>query len=166
MQIRPSRSASRPVSRPVSQHPTRRRFLQGLMSVIALGAIPLQVLARATKAFEATKLDSVYRELFGDLPIVESSDIKLDIPDIAENGAVVPVTVATTIAGAEAIYVVIDMNPNPLSASFKLTQFSAADVSLRVKMGKSSMVRALVKTPSTIYMTGREVKVTIGGCGG
>ncbi|MDP4766524.1 MAG: thiosulfate oxidation carrier protein SoxY [Pseudomonadales bacterium] len=148
------------------RQPSRRRFIQGLMSVIALSALPFQLLARSTKAFQATKLETVQAELFGDLPIVDSSDISLDIPDIAENGAVVPVSVSTTIEGAEAIYVVIEKNPNPLSASFKLTEFSAADVSMRVKMGKSSMVTAYIKTPTTIYKTGREVKVTIGGCGG
>jgi sulfur-oxidizing protein SoxY len=146
--------------------PSRRRFIQGVMSIIALSAIPLQLLARSTKAFQATKLDTVYKELFGDLAVEESADIMLEIPDIAENGAVVPVSVTTSIAGAEAIYVVIDMNPNPLSATFKLTPSSPADISIRVKMGKSSMVRALVKTADKVYMTGKEVKVTIGGCGG
>jgi len=145
---------------------SRRRFVQGLMSIIALSAIPLQLLARSTKAFQATALDTVYKELFGDLPVVESADIMLDIPDIAENGAVVPVSVSSSIPGAEAVYVVIDMNPNPLSATFKLTSASPVDLSIRVKMGKSSMVRALVKTADKVYMTGKEVKVTIGGCGG
>jgi sulfur-oxidizing protein SoxY len=146
--------------------PSRRRFIQGVMSIIALSAIPLQLLARSTKAFQATALETVYKELFGDLPVEESADIMLEIPDIAENGAVVPVSVTTRIAGAEAIYVVIDMNPNPLSATFKLTPASPADISIRVKMGKSSMVRALVKTADKVYMTAKEVKVTIGGCGG
>jgi sulfur-oxidizing protein SoxY len=147
-------------------HTSRRRLLQGMFSMLALCALPFRLLARAEKAFAAEEVDEVYKELFGDLPIVPSTDIKLKIPDIAENGAVVPVTVSTDIAGVEAIYVVIEQNPNPLSASFQLGPSSPADISVRVKMGRSSMVRALVRTADRVYMTGKEVKVTIGGCGG
>jgi sulfur-oxidizing protein SoxY len=145
---------------------SRRRFLGGIVTLLTLAALPLKLLARAAKAFEAEDIDVVYRELFGDMPIVDSQDIKLKIPDIAENGAVVPVSISTSIPGVEAIYVVIDKNPNPLSASFQLSSSSPADISVRVKMGKSSMVRALIKTSDTVYMRGQEVKVTIGGCGG
>ena len=145
---------------------SRRHFLRGLMTLAALCILPFQLLARATKAFEAEELDEVYKELFAGLPIVESADIKLKIPDIAENGAVVPVSITTDIPGVETIYVVIDQNPNPLSASFQIGPRSNPDISVRVKMGRSSMVRALVKTADKVYMTGKEVKVTIGGCGG
>ena len=145
---------------------SRRHFLRGIMALAALCILPFQLLARAAKAFEAEEIDEVYKELFGDLPIVESTDINLKIPAIAENGAVVPVTITTKIPGVETIYVVIDQNPNPLSASFQIGPKSNADISVRVKMGRSSMVRALVKTEDKVYMTGKEVKVTIGGCGG
>lgn len=145
---------------------SRRRFLTGVMTLIALSVLPFKLLARATKAFKAEEIDEVYKELFGDLPIIESTDIKLKIPEIAENGAVVPVSIATTIAGVTAIHVIIDQNPNPLSASFELGPMSPADISVRVKMGRSSMVRAMVKTADKVYMTGQAVKVTIGGCGG
>lgn len=145
---------------------SRRRLLQGIVTLIALGALPFKLLARSVRAFEAEELDEVYQALFGDLPVVPSSDIKLKIPDIAENGAVVPVTVSTDITGVDAIYIIIDQNPNPLSATFQIGSMSPADISLRVKMGKSSMVRALVRTADKVYMTGKEVKVTIGGCGG
>ena len=145
---------------------SRRRLLQGMVTLIALGALPFKLLARSVRAFEAEELDEVYQALFGDLPVVPSSDIKLKIPDIAENGAVVPVTVSTDITGVDAIYIIIDQNPNPLSATFQIGLMSPADISLRVKMGKSSMVRALVRTADKVYMTGKEVKVTIGGCGG
>ncbi|MBQ73920.1 MAG: thiosulfate oxidation carrier protein SoxY [Gammaproteobacteria bacterium] len=145
---------------------SRRRLLQGVISLVALSSMPLKLLARAVKAFEAEELDEVYRELFGDLPVTPSDEIRLKIPDIAENGAVVPVTISTDISGVEAVYVVIDKNPNPLSASFHVGAMSPPDISLRVKMGKSSMVRALVRTEDKVYMAGKEVKVTIGGCGG
>ena len=145
---------------------SRRRFIQGLASLLALGALPLRLLARATGAFNAEETADVYQALFGDMSIVETDDIRLKIPDIAENGAVVPVSVSTGIPGAEAIHIVIDENPNPLSASFLLSKRTPADISVRVKMGRSSMVRALVKTSDKVYMKGQEVKVTIGGCGG
>ncbi len=145
---------------------SRRRFVQGAMALFALSVLPFKLLARSKKAFEAVDKDVVYKELFGDMPIVESADIKLKIPDIAENGAVVPVSISTNIEGVKSIYVVIDENPNPLSASFDLGPRSPADISVRVKMGRSSMVRAMVKTSDKVYMTGQEVKVTIGGCGG
>lgn len=150
----------------MKERTSRRRLLQGMMTLLALSALPFKLLARAVKAFEAEELDEVYKELFGDLPVVPSSDIKLKVPDIAENGAVVPVTVSTEIKGVDAIYIIIDQNPNPLSASFQVGTLTPADISLRVKMGRSSMVRALVRTADKVYMTGKEVKVTIGGCGG
>ena len=96
----------------------------------------------------------------------ESDAVNLRTPDIAENGAVVPVTVSTDLADAQSISLIVDANPNPLSASFELTPDAVAEVSFRVKMGKSSTVRALVKTSDRVYMASREVKVTIGGCGG
>ena len=78
----------------------------------------------------------------------------------------VPVTVSTELEGVQAIYIMIDENPNPLSATFELGASSPADVSTRVKMGKSSMVRGLVKTRDQVFYAAQEVKVTIGGCGG
>ena len=98
---------------------------------------------------------------------MEDSDaVKLRTPDIAENGAVVPVTVSTDLPDVQSISLIVDANPNPLSASFDLTPDAMAEVSFRVKMGKSSKVRALVKTSDKVYMATNEVKVTIGGCGG
>ncbi|MFT5209761.1 MAG: sulfur-oxidizing protein SoxY [Flavobacterium sp.] len=145
---------------------SRRRLIQGLVSMVLLSAVPLQLLARAKLAFEASEKAVVFKDLFGDLPIVESDEVKMKIPDIAENGAVVPVSVSTSIEGVEAIFVVIDDNPNPLSASFHMGPSSPADISVRVKMGKSSIVRGMVKTADKVYMTSQQVKVTIGGCGG
>ena len=91
-------------------HTSRRRFIAGIVTLVAMAAFPFKLFARAEQAFEAEDTDVVYRELFGDMPIVDSSDIKLKIPDIAENGAVVPVSISTSIAGVQAIYVIIDEN--------------------------------------------------------
>lgn len=145
---------------------SRRALLRGLIKLTVLLAIPLKLMARATEAFESTRVDKIYSSLFGDMEIVPSEAIKLKAPEIAENGAVVPISISTNIAGVESISVVIDKNPTPLSATFQLTSSSPPDISMRVKMGESSMIRALVKTNEKVYMASREVKVTIGGCGG
>ena len=145
---------------------SRRHVLRGLSLLIGVAALPGLLFARATGAFQAKEVDQVMQQLFGDLKVTLSDQVILKIPSIAENGAVVPVTVSSDVAGAEAVYIVIDANPNPLSATFELGPTSPADVSTRVKMGQSSMVRGLVKTPDGVLMAQQEVKVTIGGCGG
>jgi len=90
----------------------------------------------------------------------------MKIPDIAENGAVVPVTVSTELENVESISIVVDNNPTPLAASFDMSPSMLATVSVRIKMGQSSDVRAIVKADGKLYSTTKEVKVTIGGCGG
>ena len=145
---------------------SRRWFVKSLAAVAVMVSLPGAVFARATGAFSAGKTDKVVEALFGDLPIEENTDITFRLPDIAENGAVVPVTVATEIEGVTQIAIVIDENPNPLSAVFDIGETSVADVSTRIKIGKSSVARAYVKTGDKVFMSTREVKVTIGGCGG
>ncbi len=144
----------------------RRKFLQafGLASVAL--ALPKIVFARAVEAFKANSVDDVLKNLLGDMDVEMSDQIKFKIPDIAENGAVVPVTVSTDIAGVEKIYLLIDSNPTPLSAVFDIGPKIMADVSTRVKIGESSKARVVVRTADKAYMTEKEVKVTIGGCGG
>ncbi len=144
----------------------RRKFLQafGLASVAL--AVPKIVFARAVEAFKANSVDDVLKNLLGDMAVEMSDQIKFKIPDIAENGAVVPVTVSTDIAGVEKIYLLIDSNPTPLSAVFDIGPKIMADVSTRVKIGESSKARVVVRTADKAYMTEKEVKVTIGGCGG
>lgn len=145
---------------------TRRSFLGKLLAVGALMVLPLKLLARNTEAFAAKEADATIKALLGDKPLMPSDDIVLKVPDIAENGAVVPVTVSTSIADVRRISLIIDQNPNPLSASFKLLPGGVADISTRIKMGQSSDVRAIVETDTTAYVTSKNVKVTIGGCGG
>lgn len=151
----------------MKQHYSRRWFLQAAVTAAALTVIPLRLLARATGAFQAKDKDALISQLFGDLPVEKSDAVVFrQLADIAENGAVVPVRVSTTIEGVEQIAIVVDSNPNPLSAIFNLSDALEADVSTRIKVGDSSMVRAFVKTADRVYTTAKEVKVTIGGCGG
>jgi len=148
---------------------TRRGFLRGLIAVGAMLAVPVTLLAamvRPQAAFKADSAAASIQALFGQDATEAADKINLKVPDIAENGAVVPVTVSTDLDGVESITVIIDNNPTPLSAVFNLTDALDAEVSTRVKMGKSSPVRAVVKAQGKVYYTSKEVKVTIGGCGG
>jgi sulfur-oxidizing protein SoxY len=145
----------------------RRFLLRSLLATATVVSLPRALLAatRPEKAFQATAADSAITELFGAMP-QQSDAVSMKIPDIAENGAVVPVTVSTDLPDVESISVVVDNNPTPLTASFQMSPRMAPTVSLRIKMGQSSNVRAIVKTSSGLFNASKEVKVTIGGCGG
>ncbi|MFZ5660640.1 MAG: thiosulfate oxidation carrier protein SoxY [Pseudomonadota bacterium] len=159
----------------------RRTFLRGTLAtgaVIAAASAGLlragQVLAAEwpAAAFQATKLDEAMKAALGSTEI-KDGPVQIKAPTIAENGAVVPVTVTTDSPMTadnyvSDIYIFVDNNPSPLIASFHLTPMSGkADVSTRIKMGKTSKVRAVVKTnKGEMFQAANEVKVTIGGCGG
>jgi sulfur-oxidizing protein SoxY len=144
----------------------RRNILQGIIAIAVSFALPRRLFAaRPDSAFEATDPDKAIADLFGQ-SATSSDRVKLKIPDIAENGAVVPVTVSTDLEGVESISVVVDNNPTPLAASFNLSRRSRPMIAVRIKMGESSKVRALVKAGGNLYVTSKDVKVTIGGCGG
>lgn len=145
---------------------TRRLLLKGIVAAAALVAAPVWALARNKAAFEATAPDTTLKALFGDKPVSESTEVSLKVPDIAENGAVVPVTIATSMAGVKSISIVVAANPNPLSASFTLLDGANPEISTRIKMGESSDVIAAVETDAGVFVTRKNVKVTIGGCGG
>jgi sulfur-oxidizing protein SoxY len=152
----------------------RRTFLKGSVAAGAVSAAmgaglltPRMVLAAwPSAAFEATSVDGALDALYGSHQLDGSEKISIRAPDIAENGAVVPVSVTTTIAAPESISIVAEKNASPLTASFKLGQGVEGFVSTRIKMGKTSSVIAVVKADGKLYSTGKEVKVTIGGCGG
>jgi sulfur-oxidizing protein SoxY len=117
-------------------------------------------------AFEAKTVDDAVNGLFGSSTLTGSDQIKIKAPDIAENGAVVPISVTTDIAGVESISVIVEKNASPLTASFVLGTGTEGYVSTRIKMGKTSSVIAVVKAGDKLLSAGKEVKVTIGGCGG
>jgi sulfur-oxidizing protein SoxY len=144
----------------------RRALIKSLFTAAALLAVPRWLLAaRPTTAFDADTAEAVISDLF-DGPITESDKVMLKIPDIAENGAVVPVTVSTELANVESISVVVLNNPTPLAAMFEMSPTSVPDISVRIKMGESSLVQVIVKADGKLYSRSKEVKVTIGGCGG
>lgn len=151
----------------------RRSILKGSLALSAAGIAasagllsPRSVMAAWNKpAFEATDSASAISTMFGSDSVADSADITLKAPDIAENGAVVPVTVTSSIANTESISLIVNNNPTPLTASFDVTN-AEAYVSTRIKMGKTSEVTAIVKAGGKLYSAKKEVKVTIGGCGG
>lgn len=151
----------------------RRTFLKGSMTasalVVATGAgllKPTQVLAAAwpEAAFKAKKVDEVTQALFGGTGAEDSKDIKIKAPLQAENGAVVPIKVSTSMP-AEMIAIVAEKNPSPLTTSVDLSG-AGGFYSARIKMGATSNVYAYVKSGGKVYRAGQQIKVTVGGCGG
>lgn len=96
----------------------------------------------------------------------ESKDIQLKLPDIAENGASVPIEVTSHIPGTTSIAIFVEKNQNPLVADFELSNGAEPYINTFIKMSQTSQVRVAVKAGGKAYTQGKEVKVTIGGCGG
>jgi len=152
----------------------RRAFLKNAGAVgtvaiaIAAGLLkPIEVFASTWNNLAFTSkdsTDSINNAGFGNAS--ESSDIKIKAPDIAENGAVVPISATSSIPGTTSIAIFVEKNPNPLIATFDLMDGTEPYISTRVKMAKTSIVRVSVKAGGKNYTNTREVKVTIGGCGG
>lgn len=116
-------------------------------------------------AFQAKSVADALQKLGAQNP-ADSDDITIKAPDIAENGAVVPIDISSDIPGTESITVLVDKNPFPYVGSFDFSKGSLPYVHVRVKMGESSNVRVIVAANGKHYQAVKEVKVTIGGCGG
>lgn len=153
---------------------TRRQVLKagGGASLYALLAAagmlrPEAALAadRNPKAFEAKNLKDAF-EALGAGSRVDSNAIVMTAPEIAENGAVVPVGALSKLPGTESIAILIAKNPTALAASFDIPAGTEPAISTRVKMAETSDVYVLVKAQGKYYVTKKEIKVTIGGCGG
>jgi sulfur-oxidizing protein SoxY len=116
-------------------------------------------------AFEGKTLPDAFKGLGVSAP-ANSTEIILKAPDIAENGAVVPIGIESKIPGTESIALLVEKNPSPLAASFDIPAGTEASIMTRVKMGETSNVYALVKANGKYFLAKKEVKVTLGGCGG
>jgi sulfur-oxidizing protein SoxY len=151
----------------------RRNVLKGATGAsavavaVAAGLLkPTQVLADWNKAaFEAKNVGDAMKGMGVSSP-ADSKDITIKAPDIAENGAVVPVEVSCAIPGTTSIAIMAEKNATPLVADFKLSDGTQAYISTRIKMGATALVRAIVTAGGKSYTAAKEVKVTIGGCGG
>ncbi len=140
----------------------------GLMALFgALGLLqPGKAFAEWNKAaFSSKSMEEALAALGINAP-EDSSAIKLTVPEIAENGAVVPVTVESTLPNVEQISIFVDKNPNVMAANFVFPAGTEGMVTTRVKMGKTASVVTLVKADGKFYRAAKEVKVTAGGCGG
>jgi sulfur-oxidizing protein SoxY len=125
-------------------------------------------LARAEwnkEAFSTKSFADAVKAMGGTQP-AESKDIVINSPDIAENGAVVPFAIQSNVPGTQSIALLIEKNPNILAAEFEIPQGTEPWINTRVKMGQTSRVIALVKAGDKYYYNAKEVKVTLGGCGG
>lgn len=142
--------------------------LQAGAALAALAAIPKAVLAAAwpEKAFTATEANEALTALLGTVETTATDQISFTAPEIAEQGSNVPIEISTTLTDVESISVVVRNNPRPLAASFEIPAGTLPEIECRIKMGETSDVMAVVRTSSGIFSTSREVKVTIGGCGG
>lgn len=151
----------------------RRLFIKGTVATStfaaagAAGLITTQTaLAENTRsAFGADNKDAVISALFGDELPADSAHITLKAPEVAENGAVVPIKV-TTSSPAEMIAIVVEENPSPLALTAKFEPGTNGYLSGRIKMGKTSNVIAYARINGELIKTAVEVKVTAGGCGG
>jgi sulfur-oxidizing protein SoxY len=117
-------------------------------------------------AFETHSLDDTVKALGGAGPAASKDITFFSTPDIAENGAVVPIGVTSNVPKTESIAILIEKNPNMLAAVFDIPAGTESSLSTRVKMGQSSNVYALVKADGKYYYAAKEIKVTLGGCGG
>ena len=116
-------------------------------------------------AFDTKTMNDAIKAM-GGTSAAESKDIVITSPDIAENGAVVPFTIASKLAKTESMALLVEKNPNIVAASFTIPDGTEPWVNTRVKMGQTSNVIALVKADGKFYYASKEVKVTLGGCGG
>ncbi|HEV7600756.1 MAG TPA: thiosulfate oxidation carrier protein SoxY [Bradyrhizobium sp.] len=155
--------------------PTRRLILKGVamvalasLGVAKFGLLPAFAAANdkyPEDAFKQKSSEDAIKSLYS--KIAEPSDkVKLDAPEIAENGAVVPISVSSTLADVTSISILVAENPNALAASYKIPAGTLPNVANRLKMAKTSNVIAVVEAGGKLYSATKEVKVTVGGCGG
>ena len=140
--------------------------LAAIAAAISAGILPASAFADWNKAaFDAKTMNDVLKA-FGGSSAEKSGDITITAPDIAENGAVVPIAVASKLANTQMIAILVEKNPSSLAAEFDILPGAEANVGTRVKMGQSSNVHAVVKAGGKYYVATKEIKVTLGGCGG
>ncbi|MBL8327573.1 MAG: thiosulfate oxidation carrier protein SoxY [Rubrivivax sp.] len=150
---------------------TRREMLSTSATLAALmasvGLLPTQAQAAWSKeAFDAKTLAEAVKGLGGGAPVL-SKDVTITGPDIAENGAVVPVGASTSLPGVKRLALMVEKNPNALAAVFDVSDAVDANISTRVKMGQSSNVFAVaIMNDGKVLYAQKEIKVTLGGCGG
>ena len=144
-----------------------RRVVLSAAGALAMGLIaPLRALAAWNReAFQSRTAADALRGL-GVSASAESGDIAIEAPQIAENGAVVPIEISSRLPNTKSIALVIEKNPFPLAAMFDFADGAVPYVKVNVKLGESSFVRVFAQAGGRYYSAAKEIKVTIGGCGG
>lgn len=148
----------------------RRKFIKSTLVLTAAGLALLD--STATNAqwnaadFAPNPFDAAMKQLLNGKPIAETDKIELNIPEIAENGAIVPVTVTSSIENIQSIAIVVEQNPVPLTIQAELMPELEPFISARLKLANTSFVYAIAETDKVCYSVKKKVKVTIGGCGG
>lgn len=140
--------------------------LLALFGAIGLLKSGVALAAWNKPAFTSKTMDEGLAAVGATSPEANSVFIQLTVPEIAENGAIVPVTVTSSLPNVEQISIFVDKNPNVMAANFVFPQGTEGMVTTRVKMGQTANVVAVVKADGKFYRTAKEVKVTAGGCGG
>jgi sulfur-oxidizing protein SoxY len=147
--------------------PQRRRLLQGAGAMASLGIAALPAAQAATVdvggAFAATTFADAIGAL-GGVP-TPSAQITLDAPELADNGAVVPITVTSQLPGTREIVILVDGNPQPVAARFTIAEGTHPFVSTRIRMAQSGTIYAAVRADDGLFVAARATQVSIGGCG-
>ena len=148
----------------------RRSLLKAagaVTAVLVAGLLkPLTALAAWNKEAFGAKTPAAAMKGIGVADAAPSKDLVIDAPEIAENGAVVPIEIASAIAGTRSIAVLVDKNPFPLVGRFDFSGGALPFVKLNVKIGETSDVRVIAEAGGKHYVATKNIKVTIGGCGG
>jgi len=152
---------------------TRRIFIKratslSLISLAATAGLISPNLAKAAafkSPFDATNIDDALSSLSAGVTIENSDKIELKVPKVAENGALVPITVSSSLNNVKSIAVFAEKNPQPLVARFELGEYTNPVVGARIKMAKTSQISVILSAENRLYTTRKLVNVTVGGCG-
>jgi sulfur-oxidizing protein SoxY len=148
----------------------RRKFIKTTILLTTAGITLFDSTATSAQwnaaDFAPNPFDAAMKQLLNGKPIVETDKIELNIPEIAENGALVPATVTSSLEGIQNIAIVVEQNPVPLTIQAELMPELAPFISARLKLASTSFVYAIAETEKVCYSVKKKVKVTIGGCGG
>lgn len=147
---------------------TRRAFVNGIAAmtgIIALGVRPV-LAAWPAAAFDAKDVKALDAALFAGRTIEKTDKVEIRMPEIAENGGQVPIAVTSSLPDTQSITIIAEGNPRPMVARFHLSKQASAKVSTRMKLAKTQNINAVVEASGKLFKATKEIKVSIGGCGG
>lgn len=146
----------------------RRKFMRNIAALTTSASLFNAKFANATRLsqhFSNSEFSTLLDQLFAGETIIDSPEVSISLPDIAENGAVVPITISSALDHINKIYILVEKNPTPLAAEFELSKDVAVYISARIKMAESSHVVVIAQQEDRLLRTQKWVKVMQGGCG-